>query len=75
MNNPMWHTLRVGTGSEIVLVVDFSADAGREAAGFSDLVPLLPDRHTVQASRRTTWTDDADGTIGRCSAARRRPTW
>ncbi|NBE84047.1 hypothetical protein [Micromonospora rubida] len=63
MNNPMWHTLRVGTGSEIVLVVDFSADAGREAAGFSDLVPLLPDRYTVQATRRTTWTDDADGTV------------
>lgn len=60
----MWDTLRVGTGSEIVLVVDFSADTGRETAGFGDLVPLLPDRYTVQAPLRSAWTDGEDGTVG-----------
>ncbi|WP_433350238.1 hypothetical protein [Micromonospora sp. CA-111912] len=63
MNNPMWQTLRVGTGNEIVFVADFSVDAGREAAGFSDLVPLLPDRRTVQSPCRTSWTDGADGAV------------
>lgn len=62
MDIPEWNTLRVGTGDEVVLVVDFSAEASRLTAGFADLVPLLPDGYTVRAPQRTTWTEHPDGT-------------
>lgn len=60
MDIPGWNTLRVGTGDQVVLVVDFSAEASRLTAGFADLVPLLPERYTVRAPQRTTWTDHPD---------------
>ncbi|MEU9509355.1 hypothetical protein AB0D32_24105 [Micromonospora sp. NPDC048170] len=61
---PGWHTLRVGTGDEVVLTVDFGADAGRTTAGFADLVPLLPQRYTVLVSSRTAWTGEPGGAAG-----------
>ncbi|MER7420192.1 hypothetical protein ABT346_25990 [Micromonospora peucetia] len=59
-----WHTLRVGTGDEVILVVDFSAEASRAVAGFDDLVQLLPDRYTVRAPSRAAWADVPGGVVG-----------
>lgn len=53
----MWNTLSSGTGDDVVLIVDFSADSGRLTSGFSDLVPLLPDRYPVRAPHHGTWGD------------------
>ncbi|MEU9506723.1 hypothetical protein AB0D32_10630 [Micromonospora sp. NPDC048170] len=64
MDTSGWHTLRVGTGDEVVLVVDFSAEASRAVAGFDDLVPLLPDRYTVRAPSRAAWLGDPESVAG-----------
>ncbi|WP_405115077.1 hypothetical protein OG559_11640 [Micromonospora sp. NBC_01405] len=63
MDIPGWHTLKVGTGGEVLLVVDFSAEASRAVAGFDDFVPLLPDRYTVRAPSRAAWADNTDSPV------------
>jgi hypothetical protein len=53
-----------------VLIVDFSADAGRQTGSFSDLVPLLPSRYTVWAPHHDTWGDPTE-----TDPAARRAEW
>ncbi|MEH0971285.1 hypothetical protein V6U77_09155 [Micromonospora sp. CPCC 205546] len=67
-----WNTLRTGSSDEVVLLVDFSAEASRMTAGFSNLVPLLPERYTVRAPQRAAWTGETDGGAG---AAARLEQW
>lgn len=55
-----WNTLSAGTSTECVLIVDFSADAGRQTGSFSDFVSLLPGRYTVWAPDHGTWGDPTD---------------
>lgn len=60
MGVPEWNTLSAGTSAECVLIIDFSAEAGRQTGSFSELVPLLPGRYTVWAPHHDTWGDPTD---------------